>query len=172
MLRQSARSLLEKECPSTLVRKLMAEERGYLPDQWKKLAELGWTGLVISPEFGGSGLTYVDLVVVLEEMGRVVLPSPFIPTLLFTEAIRRSGTDDQKKHFLPAICRGDLIGTLAYMEPHGIWDPAAVSMRAEKTGAGFVLDGVKLFVPDGHIADWMTVAARTSDSGENGITMF
>ena len=87
MLRQSARGLLEKECPSTLVRRLMEDANGHDPGLWKKLAELGWLGLVIPEEYGGTGLAYVDLVLVLEEMGSVLLPSPFIWTVMFAEAV-------------------------------------------------------------------------------------
>ena len=87
MLRQSARSLLERECPSAHVRQMMEDERGYSPELWRKMADLGWLGLVLPEEHGGAGLNYVDLVVVAEEMGRVLLPSPFIWTLMFAEAI-------------------------------------------------------------------------------------
>lgn len=172
MLRQSARSLLEKECPSTVVRKLMAEDRGYDPALWKKMAELGWTGLVIPESHGGTGLSYVDLVVVLEEMGRVMLPSPFIWTVLFGEAIKRAGSEAQKEALLPKLASGDLIGTLVYMEPSGLWDANGIAMVARKDGAGFVLEGEKLFVNDGHVADCMLVAARTGGQGAEGVTLF
>lgn len=172
MLRQSARSLLEKECPSTVVRKLMAEDRGYDPALWKKMAELGWTGLVIPESHGGTGLSYVDLVVVLEEMGRVMLPSPFIWTVLFGEAIKRAGSEAQKKALLPKLASGDLIGTLAYMEPSGLWDANGIAMVARRDGAGFLLEGEKLFINDGHVADCMLVAARTGGQGAEGVTLF
>jgi alkylation response protein AidB-like acyl-CoA dehydrogenase len=172
MLRQSARSLLEKECPTTVVRKLMDDERGYDPALWRKFAELGWTGLVLPEEFGGSGLGYVDLVVVLEEMGRVVLPAPFIWTVLFGEAIRRGGSDARKRSMLPKIASGEVVGTLAWMEASGRWDASGIAMPAKKSGSSFVLDGAKVFVNDGHIADYLLVAARTGGSGENGITLF
>ena len=90
MLRQSARALLEKECPSTAVRKLMADTRGYDSALWQKMAELGWLGLAVPEQYGGGGLSYVDLVLVMEEMGRVVLPSPFIWTVMVAEAIKRA----------------------------------------------------------------------------------
>jgi alkylation response protein AidB-like acyl-CoA dehydrogenase len=172
MLRESARSLLEKECPPSLVRKLMADERGYDPALWKKIAELGWLGLVVPEAYGGAGLSYVDLVVVLEEMGRVALPSPFIWTVLFGEAIRRAGSDAQKNSLLPKLAAGELIATLAYMEPSGRWDNAGISMKARKSGSGFVLEGDKAFVNDGHVADFILVAARSGGEDDGGITLF
>src|ERR1700737_3063054 len=104
MLRTSARGFLEKECPSTLVRRLMDDERGHEPELWKKMAGLGWTGLVIPEAYGGAGLSYVDMVLVLEEMGRVVLPSPFLWTVMVAEAIKRAGGTRQKR----AYCRNSL----------------------------------------------------------------
>ncbi len=172
MLRQSARALLEKECPSTLVRKLMEDERGYEPALWKKMAELGWLGLVIPEEYGGAGLAYVDLVLIMEEMGRVVLPSPFIWTVMVAEAIKRAGSDTQKRTLLPKIAVGELIATIAYLEPSAVWSAEGIRLAARKEGAGFVLDGTKLFVNDGHIADCLLVAARTGGAGESGITLF
>ncbi len=172
MLRASARSLLEKECPSAVVRRLMDDERGYDPKLWKQMAELGWTGLVLPEEFGGGGLTYVDLIVVLEEMGRVLLPSPFIWTVMFAEALKRAGSPARKKELLPKIASGDLVATLAYMEPSGRWDADGITMRAEPEGGGFRLEGRKLYVPDAHVAGQFLVAARTGGAGEGGITLF
>jgi alkylation response protein AidB-like acyl-CoA dehydrogenase len=172
MLRQSARALLEKECPSTLVRKLMADERGHDSALWKKMAELGWLGLVIPEDYGGAGLNYVDLVLVMEEMGRVVLPAPFIWTVMVAEAIKRAGSDAQKQTLLPRIASGELIATPAYLEPSAIWSSNGIGLTARADGGGFVLDGTKLFVNDGHIADCLLVAARTGGSGDSGITLF
>ena len=172
MLRRSARSLLEKECPSSLVRRLMEEDRGYDPDLWKKMAGLGWTGLVIPEAYGGAGLSYVDLVLVLEEMGRVVLPSPFIWTTMVAEAIKRAGSEAQKQALLPKIAAGDLIATPALLEPSALWGADGIALQAREKGGEFTLDGVKLFVNDGHIAGCLLVAARTAGSGADGITLF
>jgi alkylation response protein AidB-like acyl-CoA dehydrogenase len=169
MLRQSARGLLEKECPSAAVRRLIDDERGYDADLWRKMAELGWTGLVVPEAYGGANLSYVDLVLVLEEMGRVVLPSPFIWTVMVAEAIKRAGSEAQNQALLPKIAAGEMIATVAWMEPSGLWGADGISMAARKRGNGFTLDGVKLFVNDGHIADCMLVAART---GGRGVTLF
>jgi alkylation response protein AidB-like acyl-CoA dehydrogenase len=172
MLRQSARALLEKECPSAVVRKLMEDERGFDPALWKKMAELGWLGLVIPENYGGGGLSYVDLVLVMEEMGRVLLPSPFIWTMMTAEAIGRAGSDSQKSSLLPKIAAGELIATIAYLEPSAVWSADGIAMTAREEGAGYVLDGTKLFVNDGHIADCILVAARTGGSGDRGISLF
>lgn len=172
MLRQSARALFEKECPSTVVRKVMEDERGFDPALWKKMAELGWLGLVIPEQYGGGGLSYVDLVLIMEEMGRVVLPSPFIWTVMVAEAIKRAGNDSQKSSLLPKIASGELIATVAHLEPSAVWGEQGIAMTACKEGAGYVLDGTKLFVNDGHIADCILVAARTGEAGDRGITLF
>src|SRR6266581_942024 len=118
LLRKSAADFLSKECPMTYVRQMMEDERGYSEDLWNKMAGLGWMGLSYPEEFGGAGLTMVDLVVVLEEKGR--------------------------------------------------WDEKGVTLAAEKSGSGYQLSGVKLFVPDAHVADFIIWAARTSD----GVTLF
>jgi alkylation response protein AidB-like acyl-CoA dehydrogenase len=172
MLRQSASNLLEKECPSTVVRRLMEDERGYDPELWKKMASLGWTGLVVPEAYGGAGLSYVDLVLVLEEMGRVMLPSPFIWTVMAAEAIRRAGSDAQKASLLPKIASGDLKATIAWMEPSGLWTAGGIAATARQNGSEFTLDGVKLFVNDAHIADCLIIAARTGGSAETGVTLF
>ena len=172
MLRQSARGLLEKECPSTEVRRMMEDERGFDPALWRKVAELGWLGLVIPEQYGGGGLTYVDLVLIMEEMGRVVLPSPFIWTVMFAEAIARGGSDTHKSSLLPKIASGELIATVAYLEPSALWSADGIAMTARSEGASYVLDGTKLFVNDGHVADCLLVATRTAGSGNNGITLF
>ncbi len=169
MLRESARGLLEKECPSTVVRRLIEDDRGYDAGLWRKLAGLGWTGMVVPEAYGGASLSYVDLVLVLEEMGRVLLPSPFIWTTMVAEAIKNAGSDAQKDSLLPKIAAGDLIATVAWMEPSGLWGADGIAMAARKRGNGYTLDGVKLFVNDAHLADYLLVATRT---GGKGITLF
>ncbi len=149
MLRESARGLLEKECSSAVVRKLMDDERGYDPKLWKRIAELGWTGLVLPEEFGGGGLTYVDLIVLTEEMGRVLFPSPFIWTMAFAEALMRAGSPQQKKELLPKIASGDLVATIAYVESSGRWDADGVTMTAKNADGGFTLEALRSRRPRG-----------------------
>jgi alkylation response protein AidB-like acyl-CoA dehydrogenase len=174
LLRQSAKDFLAKECPMTLVRKMMDDESGHSPELWKKMAELGWQGLILPEEYGGAGLNFVDLVVVLEEMGRAVLPGPFLSTAVYAAVtLLDAGSDDQKKKYLPRIATGDLIATVAVLEPSGRWDADGIATTATADGGGYRLDGTKLFVPDGHIAELIIVAARKpGSSGKDGVSLF
>ena len=174
MLRQSARQFLDSECQMTYVRKMMEEDGGYSEEQWKKMAELGWLGLIFPEEYGGSGLNMVDMVVVLEEMGRCVMPGPFFASVILGGlAIDLGGSKAQKKKFLPGICDGSLKATLAQVEESGRWDADGIMLEAKKEGDGFSLSGTKLFVHDAHNADLLVVPARTSGKkGPKGITMF
>lgn len=169
LLRKSAADFLNKECPMTYVRQMMEDERGYSEDLWSKMAGLGWLGLIYPEEFGGAGLTMVDLVVVLEEMGRVVLPGPFFSTVtLGGLAILEAGNPAQKKNILPALIEGKTKATLALLEESARWDEKGIAMEAEKSGNGYRLSGVKLFVPDAHVADLLVCAARTPE----GVSLF
>jgi alkylation response protein AidB-like acyl-CoA dehydrogenase len=174
MLRQSARDFLGKECPMTLVRKMMDDESGHSPELWRKMAELGWHGLILPEEYGGAGLTFVDLVVVLEEMGRVVLPGPFLSSVVYAGVtLLEAGSEEQKKKLLPKIASGELIATLAVLEPSGRWDADGIAATATSQPSGYRLDGTKLFVPDGHVAQTIIVAARKpGTSGADGVSLF
>ncbi|HVM98286.1 MAG TPA: acyl-CoA dehydrogenase family protein, partial [Candidatus Acidoferrales bacterium] len=173
MLRQSARQFLDSECQMTYVRKMMEEDGGYSEEQWKKMAELGWLGLIFPEEYGGSGLNMVDMVVVLEEMGRCVMPGPFFASVILGGlAIDLGGSKAQKKKFLPGICDGSLKATLAQVEESGRWDADGIMLEAKKEGDGFSLSGTKLFVHDAHNADLLVVPARTSGKGPKGVTLF
>jgi alkylation response protein AidB-like acyl-CoA dehydrogenase len=172
MLRRSARDFLAKECDSKVVRRLMDAADAYDPALWKKVAGLGWTGLGIPEEYGGVG-TFLDLIVVLEEAGRALLPGPFFATMgLAVPALIEAGTDAQKKEALGAIAGGSARATLAFTEPSGRWDAGSVTLSAKPIGGGWQLDGVKQFVPDAEAADFIVVAARTRGEGEDGISMF
>jgi alkylation response protein AidB-like acyl-CoA dehydrogenase len=172
MLRSSARDFLAKECSSKVVRKLMEATDAYDPGLWKKMAALGWTALGIPEQYGGVG-TFLDLVVVLEEAGRALLPGPFFATMgLAVPALIEAGTETQKKEVLTAIAQGSARATLALTEPSGRWDASAVTLTARPGGGGWQLDGIKLFVPDAEAADYMIVAARTRGEGEDGISLF
>jgi alkylation response protein AidB-like acyl-CoA dehydrogenase len=164
LLRQSAVDFLNKECPISYVRQMMEDERGYSEELWKKMAELGWMGLIYPEEFGGAGLNMVDLVVILEEMGRVVLPGPFFSTVcLGGLALLEAANQEQKQKYLPGLAAGNLKATLAVLEEEARWDEKGINMQARKGKKGYALSGVKLFVPDAHVADVIVCAARTSD---------
>jgi alkylation response protein AidB-like acyl-CoA dehydrogenase len=172
MLRQSVREFLEAECPMTYVRQMMEDERGYSEDQWKKMVELGWTGLIIPEEYGGAGLNMVDMVVALEEMGKVVMPGPFFASaILGGIAIDLGGSEAQKKRYLADLAAGKIKATLAQVEESGRWDAEGIALPAKSSGGGFTINGIKLFVHDAHNADVLIVPVRSGGSGTDGITV-
>jgi alkylation response protein AidB-like acyl-CoA dehydrogenase len=173
MLRSSARDFLAKECSPSYVRRVMEAEDAWDEALWGKLAELGWTGLGIPEAYGGVG-TFLDLVVVLEEAGRALLPGPFFSTMgLAVPALLEAGTESQKQTVLNRIASGEARATLAFSEPAGRWDAEGVQLLgAERRRDGWRLDGVKLFVPDAGVADYLVVAARTRPAGEEGVSLF
>jgi alkylation response protein AidB-like acyl-CoA dehydrogenase len=174
ILKQMARDFLTTECPKTLVRKLEQSEEGYSPEVWKKMAELGWMGLIIPEEYGGMGYSFQDLVVLLEEIGRNILPGPLIATITSTFAILEAGTEEQKKELLPKIAQGELILTMALLEGDGLFDASGVAVKATPKGDDFVINGTKLFVEMAQVANYIICVARTKDSTspEQGITLF
>jgi alkylation response protein AidB-like acyl-CoA dehydrogenase len=130
---------------------------------------MGLQGLIVPEEFGGSGYSYVELIVVREEMGRSLLCAPYFATVaLAANALIHSGDDQAKKEFLPGIASGETIATVAFTEPSGKWDEAGITMAATKSGDAWKLSGTKMFVLDGHTADLIIVAARTSA----GVSLF
>ncbi len=164
LLRQSAVDFLNKESPITYARQMMEDERGYSEELWKKMADLGWMGLIYPESCGGSGLNMVDLVVILEEMGKLVLPGPFFSTVcLGGLAILEAGSPEQKQRYLPGIVAGTTKATLAVLEEDARWDEAGIKLQARRGKKGYSLSGVKLFVPDAHVADLIVCAVRTSD---------
>src|SRR6195256_2361847 len=172
MLRRSTRDFLAKECGPKVVRKLMEVPGAYDAGLWKKMAGLGWTALGIPEQYGGAG-TFLDLIVVLEECGRSLLPGPLFATMgLAVPAMIEAGTEAQKQEALSAIAEGKARATLAMTEPSGRWDASGVNLAATPAGGGWRLDGVKLFVPDAEGADYTVVAARTRGEGEEGISLF
>ena len=173
MLRNFARDFLEKECPESLVREMEEDERGYPATLWQGMARQGWQGLIIPAEYGGTGMQFLDLCVLLEEFGRALVPGPFLSTaVLGAVPVMDAGSDAQKQEILPRVASGELVMTLALTEPSGRFEADAVTMRASKQDDAYVLNGTKLFVPDAHVADTLVVAARTGGEGERGISLF
>ena len=174
MLRRSAREFLAKECSPKYVRYEMDDDasEGYDPFLWGRLTELGWTALGIPEQYGGVG-TFLDLVVVLEEAGRALMPGPFFSTMgLAVPNLIESGTEAQKKKVLSEIAEGAARATLALTEASGRWDASGIALSARQRGGGWQLNGTKLFVPDAWHADYTVVAARSRGEGEDGITLF
>ena len=175
LLRSTARKFFDNECASETVRKLMEGPEGMTPELWKKLAEQGWLGLIVPDEHGGMGLGIVDLVVLMEEMGRAVVPGPFFSTVLLGGlAILEAGTDAQKKAWLPRLASGEARAALAWMEPSADLGARGITLQAVAKGGGHTLNGTKLFVQDAHTADVIVVAARTATgkTSEEGISLF
>jgi len=169
-LRATVRSFLESRSDEAAVRQQMATERGYDPEVWKQMAEqLGLAGLIIPEEHGGAGYTYVELLIVMEEMGRALLCAPYLGTAVFaTNALLACADEMTRKELLGGIAAGNLIATVAYAEPNGRWDLGGIEMKATKSGDGFTLTGRKAWVLDGHTADAILVAART----DAGLSLF
>jgi alkylation response protein AidB-like acyl-CoA dehydrogenase len=172
-LQRAAREFLAAECPPALVRANAANGDGIPRGLYRKMAELGWMGLVVPEKLGGLGLSTVDLALVLEELGRAVAPGPFLPTQLVIAALLEAGTDAQRAAWLPRFLAGDAFGTLAFVEGDQPLDPAGIRARARRTRDGWTLSGTKLFVQDAPGADVLLVAARTkAGTGEAGVSLF
>ena len=169
-LRKVVKDFLNAKSDEATVRELMDTEDGYDQAVWTQMAEqMGLQGLVIPEEFGGSGYSFVELIVVLEEMGRRLLCAPYFSTVVLAgQTLLHSGDDAAKKDYLPGIASGETIATLAYTEPNGRWDESAVTMTATKDGDAWKLSGEKLYVLDGHTADLIITAART----DKGVSLF
>ncbi|MFB3120194.1 MAG: acyl-CoA dehydrogenase family protein [Stenotrophomonas maltophilia] len=175
MLKNSAREFLSQECPLTLVREMEEDHQGYTDELWRQLVSLGWTGVVFPEQYGGTGGEFVDLAVLLEEMGRSLLPGPFFSTVVLGGlTVLDAGNDAQKRDILPRICAGTLKMTLALTESSASFEPWGIETVASPDGTGYRLEGTKLFVPDAQAADLLLVAARTDagDVPEQGITLF
>ncbi|HZR75882.1 acyl-CoA dehydrogenase family protein [Bradyrhizobium sp.] len=169
-LRDSARKFLAEKCPPKAVRAVIDGKAPYDRELWKGLAEMGFLGVAIPEAYGGTGAGHLELCVIAEEMGRALAPVPFSSTVyLAAEALLLAGSEAQKEKWLPVIASGDAIGTLALFEGKGNPSPAAIKLAA----SGGTLDGVKMPVADGAIADFAIVAARTASAGrETDISLF
>jgi len=175
MLKTSARDFLDKECPKKLVRQMIEDEKGYCPELWQKMADLGWLAMAFPEEYGGVSSSFLDLAVLLEEMGRALVPGPFVPTVILAGLpILSVGSEEQKQTFLPKIASGEMMMSLAFMEASGSLEASGITVEAVPSGDDFILEGTKLFVPDAHVADYLLCVTRTKDSinKEEGITLF
>lgn len=178
MIQKAARDFLKKECSSDLIRQMEEDDKGFPPALWHKIAELGWLGLIFPVEYEGSGgsfLDLIDLVILLQEMGRYLVPIPFLPTVILGGLpILYGGSERQKQEFLPKIVDGKLILSLAFTELEPVYNAAGINLRAIREGDDFLIQGTKLFVPYAHVADYLVCVTRTEegDKKEDGITLF
>ncbi len=169
-LRRFVRQFLEDKSPESAVREQMDTEKGYDEAVWNQMAEqLGLQGLIIPEEYGGSGFSYIELIVVLEEMGRALLCAPFFSSVvLAANALIHSGDEEAKAALLPGIAGGETVAVLAFTEENGRWDESGITVEATADGDGWRISGTKMFVIDGHTADVVLVAARTA----GGVSLF
>lgn len=169
MIQTSVREFLEMECPSDKVRELEEDEKGYDPEMWQMMAELGWMGIIFPEEYNGTEGDFIDLMIVIEEMGKRLLPSPFFSTVaLCSLPLLEYGDSEQKKKFLPRIAAGEQIWTLALTESSATYRAPDIILNATLEGEEYLLSGTKVFVPYAHVADYLLVVAKDED----GFTLF
>ncbi len=175
MLKTSAQEFLSRECPLTLVREMEEDSQGYTDQLWRQMVGLGWTGVAFPEQYGGTGGTFADLGVLLEEIGRTLAPSPFFATVVLGGlTVLDNGSDAQKDDLLSRICAGTVTMTLAVTEASASYEPWGIEATAEKNGGNYEITGTKLFVPAANAADIIIVAARTSSGQDpaDGVTLF
>ena len=167
MLRTMARDFLSDKLPKTAVKEIEESEAGYSPELWKEMAGLGWMGLAFPEKYGGSDMSFLDLAILLEEMGRACLPGPYFSSVVLSGfTILDIGSEEQKAEHLPKIASGEKIFTLALTEASASYDADGIETKASAEGDNYTISGTKLFVPDANVADYMLVVAKT-DKGFN-----
>ncbi len=177
MMKDAAHGFLAKVCPNVeWYLEMDKDEKGYTDELWQGMAELGWMGIAFPEKYGGIGGDFLDLVVLLEEMGYKAVPGPFFSTVILGGCtILEAGSEDQKQKFLPKIATGELVMTMALTEPGTTrFNPFLIETEAKENGDEYILNGTKLFVSDANVSDYMIVAARTTGkkSSRDGITLF
>jgi len=176
MLRESAKRFLETECPPSFVRKMIESENANSGDLWRKIAKLGWLGVLIPQKLGGMGGSLLDAIVLFEEAGKALLPGPFFSTVLLgAAAVSLAGSAAQKKLWLPQVAAGSATIALAFLESPLCYDAAGIRLEAKRRRSDWVLRGEKHFVLDAAVADWIVVAARTARAkagSVEGVTLF
>ncbi len=173
LLQRSAREFLARECPPAFVRQVAADEEGFPRALYGRMAELGWMGLIVPESHGGAGLALLDLALLMEELGRAVVPGPFFSSaVLATVTLVHGASRAQKKAWLPRLAAGDALATVAFVEESDRLDAAGITARARKARGAYRLSGRKMFVTDAHVADVLIAAFRTSGRNEEGVTLF
>lgn len=175
MLRKSAQDFLTEKCPKSLVREMEEDEKGYKPELWKEIADLGWLGLIFPEKYGGADMDFLSLAILLEEMGRACFPGPFFSTVILGGLpILDLGTEEQKDKYLPDLISGEKIFTMAITEKAGGYTGKSIKTTATADGDNYIINGTKMFVLDASVADYILCVARTDEKskGEDGITIF
>ena len=175
LLQESARDFLSRECPRELVRGFEETDESYPLDLWRKMAGLGWMGLVIPEEYGGSGGSFLDLTILSEAMGYNICPGPFFSTVVLgCLPILEAGSEEQKKDILPGIAKGELLMTMALTEPDAGGGAASINAQANPVKGKYDLNGTKLFVPYADHADYILWVGRTGKQTKHaeGIAIF
>jgi alkylation response protein AidB-like acyl-CoA dehydrogenase len=168
-LKDSARAFLSGECPTPALRKIIADEDGYPRELYADMAKLGWSGLIVPEEFGGAGLGMLDMAMLLEEGGYAAMPGPFLfSSVLAASALKLGGSRELNSKWLIPLASGKAIGTVGVVEGAGSIEAVDIESVASKDGAGWRLDGKKMFVPYANVADFIVVAAK-NDAGEIGL---
>lgn len=173
-LKKTARDFMTRSYSSMLVRELEEHPTGFKEDIWRQIAELGWLAVAIPEEYDGVGGSFMDLIILFEEMGRACFIAPFFSTAISTLAIVAAGSEDQKKEILPKIAGGEMILSLALTEPSTRYDAEGIVTKAVADKEGYIINGTKLFIHDAQVAHCFLCVARTKTEGppEDGITLF
>ena len=173
LIRSSAKEFLKAEVPKDVVRELEESEEGYSPELWEKMAGLGWIGLNIPEDYDGMGMDFLDLIILLEEVGYNLLPGPLFSTVTAAFPIILGSSEEQKSHYLPKVAEGKLKLSLALVETEATFAASGIEMKAVPEGDDFILNGTKLFVENAHTADYLVCAVRTkrNDTPEKGLTL-
>ena len=165
MLKQGVEEFVAREATRDVLVELAESEDGYSESMWRSAAGIGWLGMATPEQYGGSATELMDIAVVFEALGYAPVPGPFFSSgVLAPLIIQEAGSDEQQQQYLPRLANGESIATLAVTEPDWAWGPDGVNMRARSQNGGYVLDGTKLFVYDGHCADTLITAVRTDDA--------
>jgi len=176
ILRDEARKLFLERCDSAFIRKMVKDDKGYTQEMWQEMAKRGWMGLLIPKKYGGCFESFMDMIVILHEMGYCCFSGPFFSTaVLGVITLLEMGDDSQKKNILPKTAKGNCLLTLALSEPNNGCSAEEISLRAARRDDYYILNGVKLFVPDAHVADFIFCVTRTEETQKeegSGISLF
>lgn len=174
LIRKNARDFLTEKCPPSLVKDMEQSEEGFASKLWRQMAEMGWLGLAFPEKYGGTGGSFLDLMVLTEELGRVLAPVPFFSTVITGGfLLLEAGSEPQKEKYLPRLANGELTLAFAFSEADDDWGPASVKLAAVTGGGGdYLLNGAKLFVANVRAADYLLCVARTAESAEEDISLF